>query len=195
MKYTIKSLATTMIAALLLAILVLPLAGSGTPVASGASIAASKSAPFAAYTRRRRVKRVIKRRRVRHHHHRVVRRRKVARRPVATAPVAPLAIVAAPVAPTAPVVDEAALAQTILDGLKAQYPRYLSNATVSMGDAMGYQAISYYTSGRIVVSPTHTATLSRIMNHEIWHIIDWQDDGALDWGEAIPPTNMSTYAN
>jgi hypothetical protein len=189
MKYTIKSLATTMIAALLLAILVLPLAGTGTPAASGASIAASKSAPFAAYTRRRRVKRVIKRRRVRHHHHRVV------RRTVATAPVAPLTIVAAPVAPMAQVVDEAALAQTILDGLKAQYPRYLSGATVTMGDAMGYQAISYYTSGRIVVSPTHTATLSRIMNHEIWHIIDWQDDGAINWGEAIPPTNMSTYAN
>jgi hypothetical protein len=190
MKYTIKSVASTMIAALLLAILVLPLAGSGTPVASGASITASKSAPFAAYTKRRRVKRVIKRRRVvRHHHHRVV------RRAVAKTPVAPLTLVAAPVAPAAPVVDEAALAQTILDGLKAQYPRYLSGATVTMGDAMGYQAISYYTSGRIVVSPTHTATLSRIMNHEIWHIIDWQDDGALNWGEAIPPTNMSTYAN
>jgi hypothetical protein len=108
-------------------------------------------------------------------------------------PMAPAAPVAA--APVPAVADESALAQTILDGLKAQYPRYLGAATVEFGNAAGYQAISYYTAGRIVISPTHTATLKRILDHEVWHIIDWQDNNAIDWGEAIPPADMATYAD
>lgn len=113
---------------------------------------------------------------------------------VKLAPAAAMVEAPAPSAAVTPL-DETALAQTILDGLKARYPRYLSNVTVEFGDANGYQAISYYTIGRIVVSPTHTATLQRILEHEIWHMIDWQDNGAMNWGEAIPPANMSVYAN
>lgn len=108
-------------------------------------------------------------------------------------PMAPAPPVTTP--PVTTVADETALAQTILDGLKAQYPRYLGTATVEFGNAAGYQAISYYTVGRIVVSSTHTATLRRILDHEIWHIIDWQDNGRIDWGEAIPPANMGAYSN
>ena len=51
----------------------------------------------------------------------------------------------------------------------------------------GRQAIAYYKSGRIVISPSHTASLSRILNHEVWHIIDYRDNGVIDWGENIPP--------
>lgn len=91
---------------------------------------------------------------------------------------------AAPAA--APAGNELAEAQAILAGLIAQYP-ILAGTTVSIGDANGYQAIAYYKSGRIVISPTHTASLSRILNHEVWHVIDWRDNGVIDWGENVPP--------
>lgn len=86
----------------------------------------------------------------------------------------------------APAGDELAEAQAILAGLIGQYP-ILAGTTVSIGDANGYQAIAYYKSGRIVISPTHTASLSRILNHEVWHVIDWRDNGVIDWGENVPP--------
>lgn len=77
-------------------------------------------------------------------------------------------------------------AQQLLTALIAQHP-ILAGATVEMGNAQGYQAISYFQTGRIVISPTHTASIDRIMNHEIWHIIDWRDNGRIDWGENVPP--------
>jgi hypothetical protein len=82
--------------------------------------------------------------------------------------------------------SELAQAQSILAGLVAQHP-ILKGTTVEFGDARGYQAIAYYQSGRIVISPTHTASLNTILNHEIWHIIDWRDNGRIDWGENVPP--------
>lgn len=82
--------------------------------------------------------------------------------------------------------DETAQAQAILAGYIAQYP-ILAGSTVTFGDAKGAQAIAYYKSGRIVISPTHTASLQRIIGHEIWHIIDWRDNGVIDWGENVPP--------
>jgi hypothetical protein len=88
---------------------------------------------------------------------------------------------------------ESQQAQAILNSLKAQYPRYLSGVTVSIGNASGYQAVAYYTSGRIVISPSHKASLSRILNHEVWHIIDWRDNGRIDWRESVPPANASSF--
>jgi len=82
--------------------------------------------------------------------------------------------------------DETAQAQSILAGLIGQYP-ILAGTTVTFGDAKGSQAIAYYKSGRIVISPSHTASLSRILNHEVWHIIDYRDNGVIDWGENVPP--------
>ena len=82
--------------------------------------------------------------------------------------------------------DELAEAQSILAGLIGRYP-ILAGASVSIGDASGYQSVAYYKSGRIVISATHTASLSRILNHEVWHIIDWRDNGVIDWGENVPP--------
>ncbi|MDI6900785.1 MAG: hypothetical protein QMC79_03725 [Anaerosomatales bacterium] len=82
--------------------------------------------------------------------------------------------------------SELSRAQSILAGYIAKYP-ILKGSTVSFGDARGYQAICYYKSGRIVISPSHTASLERIIGHEIWHIIDWRDNGVIDWGENVPP--------
>jgi len=92
-----------------------------------------------------------------------------------------------------PTGNEASRAKAILASLKAKYPRYLSGVTVSIGSARGYQAISYYTTGQIVISPTHRASLERILGHEIWHIIDWRDNGRINWGERIPPANAGSY--
>ena len=199
-RFSLKSFAVVAITALLLAILAVPVMAVGegsTAGATGATVSSEKTAPFAAYTKRRKRKVVRRKRRVVRHKRRVVRRKRRAKKTVAVtaAPTAPLAATVAPTAPVATGADETVLAQTILDGLKAQYPRYLSNVTVEFGDANGYQAISYYTIGRIVISPTHTATLQRILEHEIWHMIDWEDNGAMNWGEAVPPANMSVYAN
>jgi len=82
--------------------------------------------------------------------------------------------------------SELAQARSILAGLVAAHP-ILAGASVTFGDARGYQAIALYQSGRIIISPTHTASLSRILNHEVWHIIDWRDNGRIDWGENVPP--------
>lgn len=81
--------------------------------------------------------------------------------------------------------SESAQAKAILANYIAKYP-VLQGATVSFGDAKGYQAICYYRSGRIVISPTHTASLERIIRHEVGHIIDWRDNGVINWGENIP---------
>lgn len=91
----------------------------------------------------------------------------------------------APARPTASV-GGLARAQAILATYVARYP-ILEGATVTFGDAHGYQAICYYKSGRIVISPTHTASLEKILAHEVWHIIDWRDNGQIDWGEKVPP--------
>jgi len=84
-------------------------------------------------------------------------------------------------------------AQSVLASLKAKY-RYLDGVTVEMGKTPGgYQAVSYYTRGRILISTTHTVSISRILAHEIWHIIDWRDNGKIDWRESVPPHNAADY--
>lgn len=103
-----------------------------------------------------------------------------------------------PLAPPAPVPDAMALEQAsadaILAGLKATYPRFLTGVTVSMGTTPnGYQAVCYYREGSIVVSPTHTASMEQILSHEIWHVIDWRDNGCIDWRESIPPANAADF--
>jgi hypothetical protein len=73
------------------------------------------------------------------------------------------------------------------------YP-ILRGATVEVGDTKGNaQAICYYKSGRIIINPNHTVSLERIINHEIWHIIDWRDNGRIDWGESVPPSNAADF--
>lgn len=89
--------------------------------------------------------------------------------------------------------NELAKAQRILASLTARYPRFLQGVSVTIGNASGYQAVSYYTVGRIVISPKHRASLERILSHEIWHIIDWRDNGRIDWRERVPPANAAAY--
>lgn len=83
-------------------------------------------------------------------------------------------------------------AQRILNEFIGRYP-ILQGTTVTFGDAKGYQAIAYYQSGRIIISPTHKASLYTIIEHECWHIIDYRHHGKIVWGENIPPANWRDY--
>jgi hypothetical protein len=89
--------------------------------------------------------------------------------------------------------EEAGRASEVLEDLAATY-RHLEDVTVAMGATpQGEQAVAYYTEGQIVVSPAHTHSIERILAHEVWHVIDWRDNGQLDWGENLPPSNSSDY--
>lgn len=84
-------------------------------------------------------------------------------------------------------------AEAHLRELKADY-RHLNGVTVSVGTTPnGEEAVAYYTEGRIVISRTHTVGIGKILAHEVWHIIDWRDNGRLDWGETLPPDDASDY--
>lgn len=84
-------------------------------------------------------------------------------------------------------------AKAILARYIRTYP-ILQGTTIEFGDTQGNpQAIAYYMSGRIVVNPKHTVSLERIIDHEIWHIIDWRDNGKIDWGEKVPPANANDF--
>ncbi len=84
-------------------------------------------------------------------------------------------------------------AEAVLKELQAKY-RYLDGVTVSIAPTpAGEQAIAYYTNGEIVVNTERSATIRRILAHEIWHVIDWRDNGRLDWGENLPPAQASDY--
>lgn len=82
--------------------------------------------------------------------------------------------------------SELAQARAILAGLIRKHS-ILKGTTVTIGSTPGgYQAVAYYQSGRIVISPNHKASLTTILNHEVQHIIDWRDNGKIDWGEKVP---------
>lgn len=90
-------------------------------------------------------------------------------------------------APAPAVVSEQDRAQAIVNGLVARNANLQKGpVTVTFGDARGYQAITYYTTGQIILSASHTASLEVILAHECGHIIDWRDNGTIDWGENIP---------
>ena len=90
-------------------------------------------------------------------------------------------------APAPAVVSSQDQAQAIVNGLVARNANLQkSPVAVTFGDARGYQAITYYTTGQIIVSASHTASLEVILAHECGHIIDWRDNGTIDWGENIP---------
>jgi len=84
-------------------------------------------------------------------------------------------------------------AQVVLKGLAETY-KDLDNVTVSMGATpKGEEAVSYYTVDQILIDKDHTVSIEKILAHEVWHIIDWHDNGRLDWGEDLPPKNSSDY--
>lgn len=118
----------------------------------------------------------------------------------ATSPHGPSAAMAKTTAPAissaaskAPADDELAYAQEVLADLQSTY-RLLDGVTITMGDTPGdHQAVSYYAEGRIIINPSHAASIGKIVSHEIWHIIDYRDNGRLDWGEDVPPYNAQSY--
>lgn len=84
-------------------------------------------------------------------------------------------------------------ASEVIEEFRGRY-RYLDDVTVRMGTTpKDEQAVAYYTTGEIVISPRHTATIEEILAHEIWHVIDWRDNGRLDWGENLPPTDSYAF--
>jgi predicted component of type VI protein secretion system len=84
-------------------------------------------------------------------------------------------------------------AQSVLASRIAKYP-ILRGATVQFGDTKGNpQGICYYKSGRIIINANHTRSLETIIDHEIWHIIDWRDNGQINWGESVPPSNAADF--
>ena len=100
-----------------------------------------------------------------------------------------------PARKTAELPSDIERAAALLDTYQTTY-RYLDGVTVSEGPTPeGEQAVSYYTDGQIVLNPDHSATTEAIMAHEIWHVIDYRDNGKIDWGENIPPANTAEYVN
>jgi len=90
-------------------------------------------------------------------------------------------------------IEDTRYAKTALEGLAESY-RYLDGVTVSLGTTpKGEEAIAYYTEGEIVISRAHTVSIDTILAHEIWHVIDYRDNGKLDWGENLPPRESSDY--
>ncbi len=84
-------------------------------------------------------------------------------------------------------------ARAILARYVSTYP-ILQGTSVEFGDTRGNpQAIVYYKSARIIINPNHTVSLERIIAHEIWHIIDWRDNGQINWGENVPPANANDF--
>ena len=84
-------------------------------------------------------------------------------------------------------------ARRVLAKLQTRY-RYLDGITLRVDPTpQDRQAVAYYTDGEIVISPDHVATIDKILAHEVWHVIDWRDNGQLDWGEDLPPSNAADY--
>jgi hypothetical protein len=91
---------------------------------------------------------------------------------------APAATVA--LGPVAPISVQILEAKRLLAEQIAAKP-ILRGVTVEFGATpRDFQAVAYYEVGRIVISPDHTADLSRIVPHECAHIVDWRTDGRID---------------
>lgn len=97
-------------------------------------------------------------------------------------------------AAVAPVSGESSVeAEQLLQQYQERFV-HLDNVTVSEGlTPDGHQAVAYFREGRIVISPDRIASAEQIMAHEVWHIIDWRDNGRIDWDEDVPPANWEVY--
>lgn len=109
----------------------------------------------------------------------------------ASAPKTPIA--SAPAAAANVASADAEAARIVLERLSSEY-RHLDGVVLTFGRTPGNkQAVAYYSEGKIVVSPDHATSIDAILAHEVWHIIDWRDNGQLDWGERLPPVNAYAY--
>lgn len=85
-------------------------------------------------------------------------------------------------------------AQAYLRDLGKKF-EHLDDVSVTFGQTPnGEQAVAYYERGVIVIDSEHSVGIQTILDHEIWHIIDYRDDGKLDWGEDLPPSDWATYS-
>ena len=53
----------------------------------------------------------------------------------------------------------------------------VSDTSIAYGDTHGYEAISYYKTGYIVINPNHTYSLYTLVAHEINHIVAYRESG------------------
>jgi len=125
--------------------------------------------------------------------------RAAAPRPVASAPLAAVVSASSASGTAREASDrdtsaDARRAKAALARLSANY-RYLEDVTVTIGDTPnGEEAVAYYSEGRIVIDRAHSVGVDAILAHEVWHVIDWRDNGRMDWGEKLPPANSADYA-
>jgi hypothetical protein len=76
--------------------------------------------------------------------------------------------------------SEQALARRILARYIARYP-ILRGVQVYIRECPNnWQGCAYYKQGIILIDPDHTASLERIIAHEVQHIIDWRQDHDID---------------
>jgi hypothetical protein len=95
--------------------------------------------------------------------------------------------------PAAAAAGEDERARELLGNLSDTY-RHLDGVTVRFAKTpKGEEAVAYYTVGEIVINTEHTVSIDEILAHEVWHVIDYRDNGQLDWGENLPPENASDY--
>lgn len=81
------------------------------------------------------------------------------------------------------VAGKAALAQALLNAEIAKNP-ILVGTTIKIQECPNdWQACAWYKRGEIWVDPDHRAPLERIISHEVAHIIDWREDGDIDYND------------
>lgn len=113
--------------------------------------------------------------------------------PALSAPLVATHVAAATPAAPDDTAEDAPLATDVLANLSATY-RYLDDVSIVFGATPNdAEAVAYYTEGQIVINPAHEVGIERILEHEVWHLIDWRDNGRIDWGESLPPANAATY--
>jgi hypothetical protein len=74
-------------------------------------------------------------------------------------------------------------ANAILAGLIAQYPLLQGSVVYIQETPNGWEGAAYYKSGVILVNPNHTYSLYEIIYHEAMHILDWREDGKIDYND------------
>lgn len=82
--------------------------------------------------------------------------------------------------------DDLRFAQSVINYYITACP-ILTGTVAEFGDTYGYQAISLGASKKIRLNPNHTVDTRVLIDHEIWHIYDYVDNGRMDWGESVPP--------
>jgi hypothetical protein len=74
-------------------------------------------------------------------------------------------------------------AEEILAYYISRYP-ILQGVRIYVRDCPNnWEGCAYYTKGIILVDPDHRHSLEEIIAHEVKHIIDWREDGKIDYND------------